>query len=176
MFTRLINMHKRYQFYMTGFIESFEDSQQLEELRRKLGMKYAKADTNCKIWAFIDEIVEYEIVRDEEKMINFKLQNQALGIEGSKYTWWNSRTDTVFSRDWTRVVSNDRLITIFLILEVEHVVRNESDHTSLEIITLEEVIKVHESQIEVDPSRANKEKLYEAQSELKKQLFREKEF
>lgn len=30
-------------------------------------------------------------------------------------------------------MSNDRLITIFLILEVEHVVRNESDHTSLVI-------------------------------------------
>ncbi|KAG5618379.1 hypothetical protein H5410_018203 [Solanum commersonii] len=61
-FTRLVNMHKRYQFYFVGLMEPFEDSQNLEEFRRKLGMKHVAVNTNRKIWVFIDEFIDYEIV------------------------------------------------------------------------------------------------------------------
>lgn len=94
---------------MTGFIESFKDSQQLEELRMKLGMKYTKADTNCKIWAFIDEIVEYEIVRDEEKMINFKLKNQGLGIEVMISLVYVNCTQSERLQSWNLMSNNSNL-------------------------------------------------------------------
>jgi len=45
-----------------------------------------------------------------------------------------------------------------------------------EIITLEEVIKVNETQFELDPSGTNREKLHKSQAELRKQLQREEEF
>ncbi|XP_015162378.1 uncharacterized protein [Solanum tuberosum] len=45
-----------------------------------------------------------------------------------------------------------------------------------EIITLEEVIKVNETQFELDPSGTNRENLHKSQAELRKQLQREEEF
>uniref|UniRef100_A0A3Q7IXR0 Reverse transcriptase domain-containing protein n=1 Tax=Solanum lycopersicum TaxID=4081 RepID=A0A3Q7IXR0_SOLLC len=47
---------------------------------------------------------------------------------------------------------------------------------SLEIIALEEVIKVNETQFELDPSGTNREKLHRSQVELRKHLQREEEF
>ncbi|KAH0650100.1 hypothetical protein KY284_030012 [Solanum tuberosum] len=73
-------------------MEPFEDNQGLEEFRRRLGMEQAVASTNGKIRALIDEIFEYELIRDEEQMLTIKLMNQGLGIEVlislicSKYT------------------------------------------------------------------------------------------
>ncbi|KAH0652538.1 hypothetical protein KY289_030216 [Solanum tuberosum] len=57
-----------------------EDNQGLEKFRRRLGMEQAVASTNGKIRAFIDEIFEYELIRDEEQMLTIKLMNQGLGI------------------------------------------------------------------------------------------------
>ncbi|KAH0699011.1 hypothetical protein KY284_013226 [Solanum tuberosum] len=45
-----------------------------------------------------------------------------------------------------------------------------------EIITFEEVIKVHEAQFELFPTTRNRERLHKAKAELKKQLNREEEF
>ncbi|KAH0662438.1 uncharacterized protein [Solanum tuberosum] len=59
-------------------MEPFEDSQNLEEFRRNLGMKHAAVNTSGKIWVFIDEFIDYEIVRDEEQMLTLKFHNQEL--------------------------------------------------------------------------------------------------
>lgn len=72
-FTRLINMHKRYQFCFIGLMEPFHDKQGLEVYRRKLDIKHAVANINGKIIAFVDEILEVEVLRDEEKQITVKL-------------------------------------------------------------------------------------------------------
>lgn len=57
-------MHKRYQFYYVGLMEPFEDRQDLEEYKFKLGMKHVVVNIKGKIWAFIDELMEYIIERD----------------------------------------------------------------------------------------------------------------
>ena len=46
----------------------------------------------------------------------------------------------------------------------------------LEIITLEEVIKLIETKFELDPSGTNREKLHKSQAEIRKHLQREEEF
>lgn len=53
------------------------------------------------------------------------------GFKGSKYTWWNGRTDanSIFRR-LERILGNG-IQNIFPILEVEHLVRSGSDHTPL---------------------------------------------
>ncbi|KAG5582450.1 hypothetical protein H5410_053077 [Solanum commersonii] len=48
-FTRLINLNKRYQFYFIRLMEPFEDRQELEEYRRKFGMKHSTVNVNGKI-------------------------------------------------------------------------------------------------------------------------------
>ncbi|KAG5612449.1 hypothetical protein H5410_023730 [Solanum commersonii] len=62
-------------------MEPFEDKQEIEEFSKRLGMKHAVANANGKIWAFIDEILDSEVIRDEDQMLTIKLQNQGLGIE-----------------------------------------------------------------------------------------------
>ncbi|XP_019066503.2 uncharacterized protein [Solanum lycopersicum] len=52
----------------------------------------------------------------------------------------------------------------------------QQHQNSLEIIALEEVIKVNETQFELDPSGTNREKLHRSQVELRKHLQREEEF
>ncbi|KAH0704872.1 hypothetical protein KY289_009948 [Solanum tuberosum] len=53
----------------------------MEEYKRKLGMKYALANGNGKIWAFIDEAMNYTVIRDEEQMLTLKLQSQGMDLE-----------------------------------------------------------------------------------------------
>lgn len=55
---------KDFKLYVLGLIESFEDRQELE-YRRKMDLQHVIANENGKIWAFIDEAMEYMIVRDE---------------------------------------------------------------------------------------------------------------
>ncbi|KAH0713319.1 hypothetical protein KY289_009278 [Solanum tuberosum] len=55
-------------------MEPFEDRQELEEYRKKLDMKHAVVNINGKIWAFIDELMEYTIERDEEQGWTSKCQ------------------------------------------------------------------------------------------------------
>lgn len=56
------------------------------------------------------------------------------GFKGSKYTWWNGRTDAecIFER-LDRLLCNDRLQELFQVLEVEHLFRSGSDHSPLQI-------------------------------------------
>jgi len=80
-FTRLIQMHKRQQYWFMGLMEPFEDWQGLEECRRRLGMKHAVANSYGKIWVFIDRAMEYEITGDEDQILTWKVQHQGMGIE-----------------------------------------------------------------------------------------------
>lgn len=81
MFTRLIQLHKRFQYYFVGLMEPFEERQGIEDFRRRLGMQHAISNSSGKIWAFIDGIMEYEVIRDEDQMLNLKIQNQGMDIE-----------------------------------------------------------------------------------------------
>lgn len=55
-----------------------------------------------------------------------------MGFKGSKYTWWNGRTDDecIFKR-LDRILCNDKMGSIFPIIEVKHLVRSGSDHSPL---------------------------------------------
>ncbi|KAG5631659.1 hypothetical protein H5410_003376 [Solanum commersonii] len=78
---RTIIKNTRYQFYFIGRMEPFEEKKEIEEYKRKLGMKYALANGNGKIWAFIDEAMDYTIIRDEEQMLTLKLQSQGMDLK-----------------------------------------------------------------------------------------------
>lgn len=50
-------------------------------------------------------------------------------FKGSKYTWWNDRTDeeSIF-KSLDRVPCNERICSLFPMIEVEHLVKIGSDH------------------------------------------------
>lgn len=48
-----------------GLMEPFQEGHNKEDYKRRLGMQYAVVTNSRKIWAFMDEIMEYSIIRDE---------------------------------------------------------------------------------------------------------------
>ncbi|XP_055800398.1 uncharacterized protein LOC129869822 [Solanum dulcamara] len=83
-------------------------------------------------------------VRDFNNCINV-CNLEDCNFKGSKYTWWNGRTEEecIFKR-LDKVLTNDKLQEVFPIIEVEHLIRSGSDHTPVEInlkFSKEEVIK-----------------------------------
>lgn len=65
--------------------------------------------------------------------------------KGSKYTWWNGRTDEgcIFKR-LDRILGNDKLQSIFQLMEIEHLPRSGSDHAPLFLqcrVEKEQIIK-----------------------------------
>ncbi|XP_059289518.1 uncharacterized protein LOC132043050 [Lycium ferocissimum] len=105
---------------------------------------------------------------------------QDLSFKGNRYTWWNGQSgdDRIFKR-LDRCLGNFRLQQMFPEIEVYHLIKTSSDHAPLlikaalvqwsndtfgnifqEIETLEDVIKVHEIQFELQPTPHNREKLH----------------
>ncbi|XP_060170676.1 uncharacterized protein LOC132601612 [Lycium barbarum] len=109
-----------------------------------------------------------------------------LGFTGSMFTWWNGRSDEacIFKR-LDRCLGNQALQNCFPNLEVEHLIKQGSDHSPLlvgralskwsrdtygdifkQIATLEEVVHVHEQEFEQNPTGLNRERLQKVQADL----------
>ncbi|XP_060190710.1 uncharacterized protein LOC132619973 [Lycium barbarum] len=109
-----------------------------------------------------------------------------LGFTGSMFTWWNGRSDEacIFKR-LDRCLGNQALQNCFPNLEVEHLIKQGSDHSPLlvgralskwsrdtygdifkQIATLEEVVQVHEQEFEQNPTGLNRERLQRVQADL----------
>ncbi|PHU24658.1 Protein TRIGALACTOSYLDIACYLGLYCEROL 1, chloroplastic [Capsicum chinense] len=198
-------------------MEPFQDKQQLERYRKKLGLKYAIVNTNGKIWFFVDECINVEVINDDDQQITCRLMNQEgntemvvtlvyakctqserlqlwdslfqishnfqvpwlvggdfnvivndeekmgglpvteeettdfnhcintcvledKGFKGSKFTWWNGRTDDdcIFKRI-DRVLCNEKIQELFPKIEVEHLIRSGFDHAPMLIACSTEV-------------------------------------
>lgn len=264
-------MQRRYPFYFIVLMEPFQGGQHIEEYRSRLGMKHAVLNVSGKIWVFIEENVEFSILKDEDQdqELTLKLANQNAGIsllvtlvyakcranerlalwdslvdlsdsyqmpwiiggdfnvirtdeeklgglpvtfneiqdfnhcinlcnmeeiqfKGSKFTWWNGRTDEdcIFKR-LDRVLCNDRMQNLFQRMEVEHLARSGSDHSPLLIqcrVESEQIVRSFKflnfwlkeescmevikqswtSQIEGNPFRVFQQKLKNTKSALAK--------
>lgn len=55
-----------------------------------------------------------------------------MGFKGSKYTWWNTRIDEehIFKR-LDRVLCNDKMNSLYPVVEIEHLLSRGSYHASL---------------------------------------------
>ncbi|XP_060195442.1 uncharacterized protein LOC132624727 [Lycium barbarum] len=73
-FTRLIKLNQRYHFGFIGLMEPFQDSDKIEEYRRRLGMEHAIANISGKIWAFVEDIFDYYIMVDHQQHLTIKLR------------------------------------------------------------------------------------------------------
>ncbi|XP_016558053.2 uncharacterized protein LOC107857722 [Capsicum annuum] len=149
--------------------------------------------------------VTFNEIHDFNQWINLR-NVEEIHFKGSKFTWWNGRTDEdcIFKR-FDRVWCNDRMQHMFQQMEVEHLVRSGSDHSPMliqcktnneqivksfkflnfwlkeeacleKITTLEDIIKVREKQLEEDPSGLNRPNFFKAHAELNMQLKREEDY
>ncbi|XP_060216785.1 uncharacterized protein LOC132644224 [Lycium barbarum] len=73
-FTRLIKLNQRYHFGFIGLMEPFQDSDKIEEYRRRLGMEHAIVNISGKIWAFVEDIFDYYIMVDDQQHLTIKLR------------------------------------------------------------------------------------------------------
>lgn len=80
-FQRLINLHMKYNFYLIGLVEPWQDINKLELYRRRLGIKSAYANVNGKIWVFVDEDIDVEVLIYMEQQLSLKLFNRVLSRE-----------------------------------------------------------------------------------------------
>ncbi|XP_049360162.1 uncharacterized protein LOC125824856 [Solanum verrucosum] len=109
-----------------------------------------------------------------------------LGFKESMYTWWNGKTDAacLFKR-LDRCLGNQALQDLFPNLEVEHLIKQGSDHSPLkrvskalskwskdsygdifrQIDTLAEVVQNHEQEFENNPTSTNRERLQTVQAD-----------
>ncbi|WMV09821.1 hypothetical protein MTR67_003206 [Solanum verrucosum] len=120
---------------------------------------------------------------------------------GSRYTWWNGRIveDSIFKR-LDRILVNQAFITIFPSSKIHHLIRQGNPFMEFQaklkrvkkaltswskstfgnifqqIVTIEDIIKAREVQLEIDPSIENRAELNKIEAELKKYLEVDEEY
>ncbi|XP_060183224.1 uncharacterized protein LOC132613196 [Lycium barbarum] len=62
-------------------MEPFQHQNQIQKYRRKLGMPYANSNCNGKIWFFVQDNIDVEVLLDIEQAITVKLQFQDFNKE-----------------------------------------------------------------------------------------------
>ncbi|XP_060200458.1 uncharacterized protein LOC132628710 [Lycium barbarum] len=77
-FHRVQMLHRHHKFFLIAFMEPFQHLRHIDQYRRKIGMQYAKDNCNGKIWFFVNENIDMEILEDTAQQITVKLFFQEL--------------------------------------------------------------------------------------------------
>ncbi|XP_060190578.1 uncharacterized protein LOC132619809 [Lycium barbarum] len=77
-FERLTNLDRRNRYNIIGLMEPFEDAEQVERFRRKIGMETTFVNISGKIWLLLSEDVKGSVEIDNEHQITLKLFHQSL--------------------------------------------------------------------------------------------------
>lgn len=80
-FQRLINLHRKHNFYLILLMEPWHDINQLEVYIRRLGIEYVIANMNGKILDFVDEDIDFQVLIDMEQQLTLKLFHRGLSKE-----------------------------------------------------------------------------------------------
>ncbi|XP_060182388.1 uncharacterized protein LOC132612058 [Lycium barbarum] len=161
-FDRLTNLNRRNSYSIIGLIEPFEDAEQVERFRSKLGIETTFVNISGKIWLFLSEDIQGSVEIDNEQQITLKLFHQSLncnivltvvfascdarertmlwdsisqdlGYVGSTYTWWNGRAEEAcILKRLDRIVCNEKLLDVMPTMKVTHLIKKGSDHSPLE--------------------------------------------
>lgn len=76
-FDRLIDLNKRHHYKYIALMEPFQDPQEIEKYKRRLGFQHAYCNCSSKIWIFWVEEWQGEILRDniQQTIIKFDTGN-----------------------------------------------------------------------------------------------------
>nr|XP_016449536.1 PREDICTED: uncharacterized protein LOC107774498 [Nicotiana tabacum] len=72
-FERLITMHRQHHFEFIGILEPMQQSNKMENYRRRIGLAQAVVNVSNKIWAFIDEVFDVDILYNMTQQITLRL-------------------------------------------------------------------------------------------------------
>lgn len=80
-FKRLQMLNRHHQFLIIGLMEPLQHSRNIQTYRRKLNMRLTGSNMNGKIWYFVKENVEVEIILDTEQQITLKLSMEEENLQ-----------------------------------------------------------------------------------------------
>ncbi|XP_059289476.1 uncharacterized protein LOC132042996 [Lycium ferocissimum] len=78
-FHRVQMLHRHHKFILIALMEPFQDSRHISRYKRRLGMSLANHNCNGKIWCFINEGIDVEVLMDTEQQVTIKLFLQNSG-------------------------------------------------------------------------------------------------
>ncbi|XP_070022763.1 uncharacterized protein [Nicotiana sylvestris] len=72
-FERLITMHRQHHFEFIGILEPMQQSNKMKNYRRRIGLAQAVVNVSNKIWVFIDEVFDVDILYNTTHQITLRL-------------------------------------------------------------------------------------------------------
>ncbi|XP_059285583.1 uncharacterized protein LOC132039048 [Lycium ferocissimum] len=69
-------LHEHHKFSIIALMEPFQHFRHIQRFRRRLGMKYAHHNCNGKIWFFVNDNIDVEVIQDTDQQITVKLSFQ----------------------------------------------------------------------------------------------------
>ncbi|XP_059315791.1 uncharacterized protein LOC132066504 [Lycium ferocissimum] len=75
-FHRVQMLHRHHKFSIIALMEPFQHFRHIQRFRRRLGMRYAHHNYNGKIWFFINDNIDVEVIQDTDQQITVKLSFQ----------------------------------------------------------------------------------------------------
>lgn len=76
-------LNRHHHFVLNALMKTFQQAGQIQSYKRRLNMNKAGANINGKIWFFVKDSVELEVIRDSDQQITLKLileDNQSIII------------------------------------------------------------------------------------------------
>lgn len=68
-FHRLQMLHRHHKFFFIALLEPFQHPRQIDKYMRKLGMMHAGSNCNGKIWFFLAEGIDMDVMMDTSQQI-----------------------------------------------------------------------------------------------------------
>ncbi|XP_060211849.1 uncharacterized protein LOC132639421 [Lycium barbarum] len=72
-FHRLQMLHRHHKFSFIVLMEPFQQARCIDKYRRKLGMTHAGVNNSGKLWYFIEDNVDVEVISDSVQQVSLKL-------------------------------------------------------------------------------------------------------
>lgn len=72
-FERVTTMDRQYHFHFIALMEPMQEARKVDQYRRRLGFEQDVVNVSDKIWAFIDEKYEFDILFNMEQKLTLKL-------------------------------------------------------------------------------------------------------
>jgi len=77
-FHRVQLLNKAHKFIFIALMEPFQNVRHINKYRRRLGMPFAKANCNGKIWLFVNEGYQVDIIDDSAQQLTLKIHDSNL--------------------------------------------------------------------------------------------------
>ncbi|XP_059288673.1 uncharacterized protein LOC132042062 [Lycium ferocissimum] len=78
-FHKVQMLHKHRKFVLISLLEPFQQSRHIDRYKRRLGMNLANHNCNGKIWFFVTDGIEVDVLMDTDQQVTIKMLFQDSG-------------------------------------------------------------------------------------------------